>query len=552
MVANASKSQIEARSIGAAGGQSSSLLRIILVCIRSAMFVLQDDWSKAIDTIPTPARRRKSAPRPRTVGLQAVGGCLALLALGRAEPGQAQSAQQQSPTPGQADNPQASEPGFTTQLFGASRSNLLGTLFGLRTALGNDGISVGLQETSEVFGNATGGVHQGAEYDGLTTMSLGLDTKAAFGWDGGTFNVSAFQIHGRNFSADNLLDLNTASGIEANRATRLWELWYQQSFLEGRADLKLGQQSLDQEYIGSQGASLFINTMMGWPVVPSYDLYAGGPAYPLSSLGVRLRGQPTPALTVLAGVYDDNPSGGPFDDDQQTRGAEQSGTEFSLHTGALVIGEVQYAVNQPAQGQLVTGHEHPGLPGTYRLGAWFDTASFPDQRVDAAGLSLADPASSGIPRMRRHNYSIYATADQTLWQPDPQAPRAVSAFTRIMGAPGDRNLIEFGLNAGLVLKAPLPGRDSDSFGIGYGLAVIGRSASLLDKDTNFFSGSTGPVRSSESFLELTYQYQVAAWWQVQPDFQYVFLPGAGIADPNDAARRIDNEAIFGVRTNVTF
>ena len=32
--------------------------------------------------------------------------------------------------------------------------------------LGNYGISLGLQETSEVLGNVTGGVHRGAAYDG--------------------------------------------------------------------------------------------------------------------------------------------------------------------------------------------------------------------------------------------------------------------------------------------------------------------------------------------------------------------------------------------------
>ena len=89
-------------------------------------------------------------------------------------------------------------------------------------------------------------------------MVLQLDTKRAFGWYGGTFNVSALQIHGSNLSADNLLTLQTASGIEADRSTRLWELWYQQKFLEeDRLDIKIGQQSLDQEFMVSQNAQLF-------------------------------------------------------------------------------------------------------------------------------------------------------------------------------------------------------------------------------------------------------------------------------------------------------
>ena len=477
---------------------------------------------------------------------------------GAANAQQAQPSQQQSPVPGPAagsapagTGPSPGEPGFTTGLFSSSRSNLLGDIYGLRTFLNNYGVSLGLQETSEVFGNATGGTRRGVAYDGLTMVSLGIDTGKAFGWEGGTFNVSAFQIHGRNLSAENLGTLQTASGIEAQRATRLWEIWFQQSFLAGKLDVKIGQQSLDQEFIGSAGSSLFINTAMGWPLVPSVGLYAGGPAYPLSSLGVRLRAQPIDNGTVLLGVFDDNPPGGPFFDDSQVRGASQSGTKFNTNTGALIIGEVQYAINTPVLGQMDYGKAKPGLPGTYKLGFWYDTGKFYDQRIDSQGLSLADPASDGNPRTRRHNWSVYGVFDQMLWRPDPDGPRALSVFARVMGAPGDRNLANFSANAGLVLKAPLPDRDNDSFGIGFGVAKVSPSATLFDKDTNVFNGPF-PIRSSETFIEATYQYQVAPWWTLQPDFQYVFTPSGGVQNPLQPTQRIGNEAVFGLRTNIVF
>ena len=93
-------------------------------------------------------------------------------------------------------------------LNGISRSGyMLGDMWGLRTALSKYGISFALQETSEVLGNLTGGAKQGAAYDGLTQMLLQLDTKRAFGWYGGTFNVSALQIHGDNLSAEQPADL---------------------------------------------------------------------------------------------------------------------------------------------------------------------------------------------------------------------------------------------------------------------------------------------------------------------------------------------------------
>ena len=143
-----------------------------------------------------------------------------------------------------------------------------------------------------MFANATGGIKRGASGDGLAMLSIGLDTGKAFEWDGGTFNVSALGIYGPNFSQGYLGNLQTASGIVASPTVRLWELWYQQAFLGGQMDVKLGQQSLDQEFMTSSGSTtLFLNTVMGWPMIPSADLYTGGPAYPLSSLGVRLRGR---------------------------------------------------------------------------------------------------------------------------------------------------------------------------------------------------------------------------------------------------------------------
>ena len=345
-----------------------------------------------------------------------------------------------SPASAQTDQDQS---GFWT------RSTLLGDMGGLRPALEKYGISLDLQEISEVLGNVRGGTKQGAVHAGVTTLDLTLDTAKAFHWQGGTFYVNALQIHGGNLSAENLDNLQTVSGIEVDAGTRLWELWYQQKFLN------------------------------------------------------------------------DNPPGGPFNNDSTRRGSEAYGTRFNLSTGALFIAEIQYAAHQSA-GAGNNRTRFDGLPGTYKLGAWCDTAGFPDQRFDKAGLSLADPESSGIARMNLGNFSIYGIVDQTVWR-ETQGPRSVSVFARIMGAPADRNLIDFSLNAGVNMKSPLPGRNDDTFGIGYGLAHVSDRAGDVDRDTRIYAGTASyPVRGNEHFVEVAYQYQVTSWWQLQPDFPVYF------------------------------
>ncbi|HEX3885113.1 MAG TPA: carbohydrate porin [Stellaceae bacterium] len=429
------------------------------------------------------------------------------------------------------------------------RSNyLLGDMWGVRPLLGQYGMTFALQETSEVLGNVTGGSKKGFDYDGLTTMVLQLDTRRAFGWYGGLFNASALQYHGRNLSADNLQNLQTASGIEADRATRLWELWYDQKFLdEDRLSVRIGQQSLDQEFMVSQGALLFVNTMFGWPMVPSADMPGGGPAYPLSALGVRFKARPLDSVTVLAGVFNGAPA-------RNTNGDAQlinpSGTQFPLNGGTLAIAELQYSY--PALGSMIYANESAPLSRVYKIGIWYDTESFADQRFDNTGLSLADPGSTGIAQPHRGNYSIYAVADQMVWQDPDEADRTFNLFFRAMGTPEvNRNLIDFSLNAGFTFKEPFLHRDDDTFGMGLGWAKVSPRVAGLDRDAQAFSGSFTPAQTSETFVEATYQYAVTPWLQVQPDIQYVFNPGGGVPN-NSGTARIKDELVMGVRTNIQF
>ena len=273
-----------------------------------------------------------------------------------------------------------------------TRMNLLGNLGGLRSEWADYGLTFGLQETSEVLGNLTGGVRTGATYDGLTQLTLTLDSQKAFGWAGGTFNLSALQLHGRSLSQYNLDNLQTDSGISGDPATGSGNLWYQQQSPDNKFDIKVGQQSVDQEFMVSQYALSFVNTMFGWPALPSYDMPAGGPAYPLSALGGRLKVEPTDRLTLLAGAFDGNPAGTGVGDPQQ---ADPTGTNFDLQSGVLAMAEAQYAINQATTSPR--GGTPAGLPGTYKIGAWYNSNRFADQNLDTSKLSWPTHRPTAFP-----------------------------------------------------------------------------------------------------------------------------------------------------------
>jgi len=426
------------------------------------------------------------------------------------------------------------------------RSNLFGNMGGLRTLLGDSGITFNAQETSELYGNTSGGISKGASYNGATQFGMSVDTDKALGLKGGTFFVDALQIHGHGITIARVNSLQAVSGVEAEATTRLWELWYQQAFGE-KFDVKAGLQSLDQEFIVSQYSSMFANATFGWPVLAGTDLPAGGAAYPLSSLGIRLRFKPADSVTVLGGIFDGNPS--PGNGDAQQRNA--SGTQFGLRHGVMMIGEVQYAVKPSPEGSSA-GQQLGWLPGTYKLGFWYNTNEFADQHFDTSGISLASPASNGMPATHHGNFSIYAVADQMIWRPSSDSAQSIGLFTRVLGAPGSRNLIDFNINAGIVLKAPFTGRDNDSFGVALSYANVSASASALDRDMTAFQTPSYPIRSAETVIEATYQYQVTPWWLLQGECQYILRPGGGIFNPSDKNGRIGNEAVVGLRTVVTF
>jgi porin len=419
------------------------------------------------------------------------------------------------------------------------RDRLLGDPGGIRSRMEGAGLTISLQETSEVLGNVSGNT-TGTVYEGATLAALQLDTAKAIGLPGGTFKASMYQIHGQGLSAGTLGNLNTVSNIEAAPGARLFDLWYEQTTPGGAVSLRLGQQAADEEFQVSTYGGVFINASFGWPTLAAEALPGGGPAYPLAALGGRLKVQPRDDLAILIGVY----SGSPAPDgqnDPQLRNA--SGTSFVLNQGVFVIAELQYAIN--------AAENAAGLPGTYKIGAWYNSNAFPDQRYGADGLLLADPASSGVPLSHSGNYSVYAVADQLVWREPGTRDQGIGVFARVTGSSGDRNPVSAFLNAGATWKGAIPGRAGDTIGLGIGVARISDNARHAYNDVALFSGAAYPQRASETVVELTYQAAVTPWLSLQPDFQYIFNPGGG-PGINNPARKAADAAVLGLRGVVVF
>ena len=101
-----------------------------------------------------------------------------------------------------------------------------------------------------------------------------------------------------------------------------------------------------------------------------------------------------------------------------------------------------------------------------------------------------------------------------------KSDQGLGCFLRAGFAPPDRNFLSFYFDTGLTYKGLIPGRDSDTAGVGfaYGLLSNGARSSLRSQDVN--------PTDSEMVVELTYQAPITQWLVVQPDPQYFINPGA--------------------------
>ena len=135
---------------------------------------------------------------------------------------------------------------------------------GLRSKLEQQGLKFTFTYYGDGFANPAGGVKEGFGYDGRFGTIVDADLDKLWGWSGATFHASIHQIHGTQYSATNLDNLMTVSGVEAPPSTRLFNLWIEQT-LGDQVNLRLGQFTAAQEFMVSDNANLFLNATFGWP-----------------------------------------------------------------------------------------------------------------------------------------------------------------------------------------------------------------------------------------------------------------------------------------------
>ncbi len=399
---------------------------------------------------------------------------------------------------------------------------------GARKRLAERGIVYSLMYTSDVLANVDGGLKRGTVVQGKIEGTLAIDLEKLINLKDLSFFANVFQIHNTGrIRRDYVGGINTIAAIEAVPSTRLSELWLERKLSNGSASVRVGQLVADSEFFFATTHLLFLES--DWATIAAVNLPSGGPAYPLSTPGVRVKWDPHVNVSLLLALFNGDPAG-PGEGDEQIR--NRHGLEFRVRDPAFWIAEAQLRANQ--------GKTDSALARTWKLGAWSHVGSFDDQRYAWDGSLLADPAGIGEALRRKGNAGIYAVLEQQLYRPvGGDAESGISVFTRISGSPSDRNLVDFFIDGGIVLAGMIASRPADKFGASFMYTRFSDSVRAFDRDTILFNGPGVPIRDFEGSVELTYAAQIVPGWTVQPMATRIWHPSG------DATR---DATVVGVRT----
>jgi porin len=426
---------------------------------------------------------------------------------------------------------------------------LFGNWGGLRSDLKERGVDFEFVFFGALPMNVGGGLEQGSVLEGGLLLMMDLYSDKLAGYQGGQFHAGGLWIHnGKPFSDTYIGDLNKVSMLDFPDTWQLWELWYEQKFLDQKVAIKFGQLAIDRdfilpEYYGSLGGITLLNQTFFFPTM-AFNVYdqpyfpVGNHALastPYGTPGIRLRVDPCPLVYFQIGAYDGNPD------------REDGGTEIKLSSdeGALIYAELTFKVNQSASSE--------GPPGNVKLGGYYHTDEFFDMYqgyfaafdnyVAASGIPLP-PISPGPASTHEGTYGVYFLADQMLWREvgkDDPARQGLAGFLRAAVAPDERNLASLGIDGGAIYKGLIPSRDWDTLALAVSYLKISDDVRQAQRDINgIITGAGGPapfakIADYETVIELSYKAQLTAWWTLQPSIQRVIHPGGRVvADIPDA------------------
>jgi porin len=320
---------------------------------------------------------------------------------------------------------------------------LLGDWGGLRTRLFEQGLDFQFGYANEFGTNTQGGVKRWAGYADQTQAGVTLNLDRLFGVKDAIFQITYTERTGRNLVAD--AQLNTLQLVQEvwgrGQTARLTQFWYDQHYLNDFISWKVGRMpeggdfaafSCDYQnltFCGANIGNLVGNYIFNWPI---------------SQWGTRIKFNFTGFGYFQVGAYDQN---------QQYLG----------YTEALapVFYKDSSGVMLPAEVAWLPKFANGALPGNYKFGAWYSSATQPDVVLDVNGNQTA--FTNQPPLKHRGLYGSYINFQQQLTRNASENPNGgLNVFLNAVMADKRTSATDRQIAAGIMYTAPFSWRPNDN------------------------------------------------------------------------------------------
>lgn len=407
----------------------------------------------------------------------------------------------------------------------ADNPYLFGDWNGTRTQLADRGISFNFGYTGEAAHNFRGGDKHLTRYTDQWNFGATLDLDKLWGWKGSSFQIMVSDRNGRNLTADaNLPVYQQVQEVYGRGQT--WHLTifaFNQKFFGDRLEWSIGRLPVGSDFdsfscdfqnltfCGSQPGNIAGDYWINWPT---------------SQWATWLKLNTTDQTYVKLGAYQLNPKY--IDNDW----ARTNGWKLNFPggtTGTLIPLEFGWtpSVN--------------GLPGSYKIGGWYNNAGGSDLYYDINRQPIA--LTGEAPLQDNSRYGGYLGFQQQI--SGIAGGNGVTVFANAAMADAQTSPTDRQFAIGAEYKGPF-NRPDDMIGFAVGATHGSNRLAAYQRQYNQLNpGNMVPVQSGYEYAtELFYSWSPIPSIQLRPNLQYVVHPG-GTSQNN-------NVFVLGLKTVIVF
>lgn len=407
----------------------------------------------------------------------------------------------------------------------AASPYLFGDWGGQRQHLAEQGVVFNFAYGSQLAHNFSGGTDRLTRYTDQWEFGTTLDLDKRWGWQGATFQFTMTDRNGRNLGADANIGNNMLIQEVYGRGQtwHLTQLWLNQKLLDERLELKFGRMTVGEDFFSFSCDFQNLTFCSAQPgnLVGSYWVN-----WPTSQWAARIKYHTSSNSYVQLGVYQVNPK---YVDDKYARHNGWKPNNPSGTTGALIPLEAGW---QPSW---------RGLPGSWKIGAWYNTSNGDDLYVD---VNRQPRGLTGLgPLERSGQYGAYLSFQQQVT--GTAGGRGATVFLNFTQADRNTAQLDRQLAMGVQYKGPFEQRPQDSLGLAVGATHNNeRYADFVSQNNIRTGGNSIAGRSYEYVGELYYAWAPVPSVSVRPNVQYILHPGG--------TSRNSNAFVIGLKTIVAF